>query len=187
MWLTERDLIIPIGYTTLRDRLADATRAAVEEAAEYWQLSPDAYVAFASASHAFPGSDVVESLYKVELLLRAGIPVDRIKYAGPITNTARECLLIKKVLAADGIKPKSIIAFADILHTRSVGWVLHRVFPDADIVVCCIAADAVQSDHPLPLQRTRIGWVATNFCRQLFFWVFGLWPAKYISQPVAPS
>jgi hypothetical protein len=160
------DLIVPLSYTTLRDRLTNGTHQGIMRAFVYARQLPQATLAFSNASHAFPGSERVEYFAKKLYLL--GIPHI---CAASCINSVQEAENIKAALP---FSPKKILIVCGEVHSRSARIIWRQVFPDAEIRISCMPfAYEYQRDFPFFVERYAWIWFAASLAREVLLRTLG--------------
>ncbi len=158
-------MIVPISFTTLRDRLVNGTEANDKSAIALHKSFPNAKFAFSCCSYIFPGADKVEERLRLQQFETAGI---RPIVADSILNTVDEALQIKEKLDSLNIHPKGIIVITGELHSRSTAYIWKKVFPETKIWIHCTPYTLeVQPDHLVKSQRKMWTWVRDNIVRQI--------------------
>ncbi len=179
------DVIVPISYTTLRDRLTDGTKANIERAIEYrinWH--PNASIAFSSCSYPFKGAEQVEDKLRAGMCRKEGIePI----IAEPMVNTVDEAMNIRDALNTQGIHPKCILIVTGELHSRSARYIWKKIFPEAQILITCIPHELeIQPDHIVLDQRVMWKWVLSNIKREIALRIIPLsWLRKIKHKPAS--
>lgn len=169
------DVIVPICYGTLPERLAEGTEATLNQAIVLAQKYPQAMIAFGNAAICFPGSEVVESREKRRLLSEAGIPLERLVEAPAIYNSVTEAREIKAELARNGIATQEIAIVAAEAHSRSVMYIYRRVFPHTLLSLVLVPFEVeYQKDHTVTLQTGPWYWIVANVLRQTALMFLGL-------------
>lgn len=182
---TRADLIVPISYTTLQNRLTDATCANVElvlKLRKSWY--PDARIAFSSCSYPFPGAELVEDRLRTEMCRKAGVePI----VAAPMVNTVDEAMNIREAMMKHkGLYPQSILIVTGELHSPSAKYIWQELFPKARILIRCISYKLeIQPDHLVLDQRTMGKWILSNIKREVALRVLPLSVIRKIQHKAA--
>ncbi len=166
------DLVIPICYTTRRDRLTLATELNFQIALGYLKIFPEATLAFGNWPCGFQGAERVESELKYVLLPL----LDSIKFLEvSILNSVDEAEKIRKATKDAGIEPRRILIVTGELHSRSVRFIYERVFPQAKILITCIHyRNEVEPGHIVRVQRTLWKWIPANLVRHALLRTVGM-------------
>jgi len=160
------ELIVPISFTTLRNKLTFGTLVNVTTAVMYKvRFFPDARIAFSSCSYPFNGAEHVEDELRTDICQNAGIkPI----IAEPMVNTVDEAMNIREALNSKGINPKCILIVTGELHSPSARYIWKKLFPDAKILISCIPHHMeIQPNHLVLDQRTMLKWVVSNIKREI--------------------
>ena len=166
------DLIVPISYSTRRDKLVTATEEIVRRAAELAQGHPEAVVVLSTCGYTFRGAEEIEWTYKQNLFEQYGITARR---AGSMNNSVQEADAVAKYVALHRLHSKRILIVTGEMHSRSARWIWRQVMPDSKISTVCISSRYEwQPDHPVLVQRGPWRWFAANIARQILLRILGL-------------
>jgi len=166
------DLIIPISYSTGREKLVKATEVIAHRAAELSKRYPQARVVLSNCEYTFPGAEEVEWQFRRDLFAGYGITAHR---AGNMNNSVEEAQAISRCVAAYKFPAKCILIVTGEMHSRSARWIWERVMPNSEITVTCIGSEFEwQPDQPVFVQRGPWKWLFANIARQILLKVFGL-------------
>lgn len=152
-------IIVPLGYAMLcGGNLPLITIDNFETAIAVRKCFPKALMVFGNFCHpCFPGSEVVESRLKHDLLVQNKVPLDAFLDVGPITtNTVTEAEGIKDALNTKGIDPKEIVLITGQTHARYAVLVWKETFPLAKIALAVTPYyGEYQLDQMIILQRRK--------------------------------
>lgn len=166
------DLIVPISYSTGREKLVIATEAIARRAADLAKMYPKAAVVVSNCEYTFPGAEEVEWKFKQKVF--AGYDV-KARRAGNMNNSVQEAQAIAKYIAEYNLNAARILIVTGEMHSRSARWIWQRAMPCSKIVVTCVSNELEwQKDHPVLVQRTAWKWFLANVARQILLQVFGL-------------
>jgi uncharacterized SAM-binding protein YcdF (DUF218 family) len=153
--VTEPEVIAPLCYGCLDDRLADSTETIVRRAAEYARKFPHARIAFSNATHCFAGCEARCSEMKAAIFEEEGIAPERILEADPMANSLQEAEAIRRRLDHASIRPRRILVVTGQIHSRRARLVWSRTYPSAAIMLKTVEyLNECQPDHPVLLQRS---------------------------------
>ena len=153
--VAEPDVITPLCYGCLEDRLADSTETILRRAAEYARRFPSAKIAFSNATHCFLGCERRCSELKAAVLEDEGLSPDRILEAEPMANSLQEAEAIRRRLEAASIHPERILVVTGQIHSRRARLVWKRAYPSSTIMLKTVEyLNECQPDHPVLLQRS---------------------------------
>ena len=181
------DLIVPVSYTTLRDRLAIATEMNLKMALRYhvtvFRRKPK--FAFSSCSYPFSGAEMVEDRLKTGFCNRMDVvPIQ----AKPMMNTVDEAMRIKETLEKRNFNPHCILLVTGVLHSPSARYIWEKLFPDARILISCTPREyEVQPDHMVFNQRKMWKWVLSNIKREIALRILPLSFVRTIRHTAAES
>lgn len=172
--LKEVNVIAPLSYGTLKEKLTQATENHLIRAIWLWKRHQNAVIIIGNAANCFPGSEAVEERLKREILTRAGIPENAI-LQDVIKNTVTEAWSGKDLLKKALKRHDSIVVITGLLHSRSARYIWRKVFWGSKIYLYCPWDDIeTQPDQIIFLLQSLWRWVFANVARQIFLRVFGL-------------
>ena len=166
------DLIIPISYSTRREKLVVVTEAITRRAAELSNRYPQATVVLSNCEYTFPWAEETEWKFKRDLFARYGIIARR---AGNMSNSVEEAQAISRCVDGYKLPADRILIVTGEMHSRSARWIWKRVMPNSQITITCVGNELeYQEDHPVFIQRTAWKWFFANVARQILLWTIGL-------------
>jgi hypothetical protein len=170
--ISHPDLIVPISFATLRDRLCNGTKANADLALQWAKKFSSSQVCFSSCSYPFPGAEQVEDRLRGKIFKDGCVePI----VASSMINTVDEAIRIKDALDERSIYPKVILIIDGEIHSRSAYYVYRKVFPNALVLVYCTPYNLeYQPDQIVESQRTLGSWLFSNIARQIALHVLPL-------------
>jgi hypothetical protein len=162
------DLIVPLSYATLPDRLTNGSRESLLKALHYKKMFPNAVFILSNPAHSgFTECDLRE--YELKKKLLADTP-HMCAYAS--TNSIMEAEAIK---TATQFAPKRILVICGEAHSRGTRLIWQKVFPDATILIRCIPYSYEhQGDHPFMIERYAWAWFLASIARHVLLLALGL-------------
>jgi hypothetical protein len=162
------DLIAPLTYGTLPQKLMNGTRESILMALRYKQEFPKAVIAFSNPSQVgFADSDKIE--YELKQKLLQGAP----------HVCARSC--VNSVTEADSVceaisfTPKRILVICGETHSLRVRLIWQKIFPKSLILIRTIPfAFEYQPDHPFWVERYAWRWLAVDIAAYVVTRVHGV-------------
>ena len=165
-------LIVPISYSTGRERLVKATEAIAHLAAKLVLKNTGAVVVLSNCEYTFLGAEEVEWQFRRDLFAKYGVTAHR---AGNMNSSVEEAQAISRCVAAYKFPAKRILVVTGPMHSPSARLIWEQVMPDSDITITCIDSELeYQPDHPVFIQRTAWKWFFANVARQILLWTIGL-------------
>ena len=146
------DLVVPISYSILPNRLTKATDANLEWAI-IW-ANNTIPIALSNCAYTFSGAATKEKELREELLQIRENKAEVI-WAEDMNNSIQEARAIKEAVTKRGLKPQCILVVTCMMHTRSVRYIWKKTFPEAEILVH--ANDWIyeaEPDQPVIIQRS---------------------------------
>lgn len=166
------NLIIPVSYSTGREKLVAATEAIARRAAELSKRYPQAVVVVSNCEYTFPGAEEVEWKFRRNLFAEYGVKAQR---AYNMNNSVQEAQAIAKYVAECNLTAERILIVTGEMHSRSARWIWKRVMPKSKITVTCIESRFEwEPNHPVLVQRGPWKWFLANIARQALLQIFGL-------------
>lgn len=168
------DIIVPVSYTTLREKLTLASEINMVDAISIAKHSTKAPIIYSCCEYTFEGSADIEGKYKRALLKRLG-HCGKVIRAKNMNNSAEEALVIRDELLYENISARRIAIVTGEMHGRSARFIWEKVFPNAAVFVFCVSHTyEYQPDHLVKLQRGPWRWAFANVARQILLHIFGL-------------
>lgn len=166
------DLIIPISYSTGREKLVEATEAIARRAAELSKRYPQAAVVLSNCEYTFPNAEEVEWRLRRDLFAKYGVTARR---AGNMNNSVQEAQAILRCVDGYKLPANRILIVTGEMHSRSARWIWERVMPNSQITITCVPSKFEwQPDQPVFVQRGPWKWFFANIARQILLQIFGL-------------
>ncbi|HRH22689.1 MAG TPA: hypothetical protein PLB51_01705 [Candidatus Paceibacterota bacterium] len=166
------DLIVPVSYTTLRDRLTNATERITVVATEYQRMYPKAFVVMSPCAYMFPGSANREWEYRKAIFETCQADIVR---ARVMNNSVEEVMAIVEVIKDRGIKNPHVLVVTGEMHMRAVKFIWKKIMPEARVSIKSVPYwYEYQPEHFGKRQRSAGMWVYASVVRQIILRTLGV-------------
>lgn len=161
------DLIVPLSYASLPDRLTNGTRESFVEALRYKKRFPNAVFAFINVgTSGFAKSEDRE--YELKRWCLAELPH---VCAGVANSSIEEAEAIRVAIPAAW----RILIICGEAHSAGARWIWEKIFPDATVIIRCMPYTCeYQEDHPFPIERYPWRWFFASLGRIVMLRLIGL-------------
>lgn len=153
------DVIVPICYGTMRERLTRATEQNFIRALEWGRQFPEAIIFYGNCPYVFPGAEVFEERFKRQIIERMRLQSHVVRF-GDLQNSFGEGFQGRAKFRELGIRPRSILLVTGEIHSRDARYIWRKLNPQAKVPVSTIPyLLEAEPKHPVKAQKTHWGWV----------------------------
>ncbi|MCR4330704.1 MAG: hypothetical protein NUV49_02385 [Patescibacteria group bacterium] len=117
------DAIVPLSYTTTKEKLTAATEAALRKAADYKKKMRQAVLAFGNCPYPFRAAEKIEAHFKGEILYREWLKSSDYLDTGDLNNSIEEAENARDTLKVNGITPKRVLIVTGEMHSRRAHYI----------------------------------------------------------------